>query len=80
MQDYTRKEEMSQEDIRAEMRRRFDSTNEEAEMRHKTSRDANAITNAREDQRWTRPEDSAGAAPQDAADTGDRGGNDSPGG
>ncbi len=79
MQDDTRAEEMSQEDIRVEMRRRFDAVNDEAEKRHKTSRDANAITNAREDQRWVRPAD-AQAATQDANDPGDMGGNDSPGG
>lgn len=81
MQDDTRAEEMSQEDIRVEMRRRFDAVNDEAEKRHKTSRDANAITNAREDQRWVRPADAqAESVPQDADGPGEMGGNDMPGG
>jgi hypothetical protein len=79
MQDDTRSEEMSQEDIRTEMRKRFDAVNQASEEGHKKSRDANALIHAREDQRWVRPAD-AQAAPQDAGDPGDTGGNDSSGG
>ena len=80
MQDDTRSEEMSQEDIRVEMRRRFDANNDAAEERHKTSRDGNAITNAREDRRWTRPISEAETAPQDADAPGGMSGNDATGG
>ncbi len=75
MQDDIRSEEMSQEDIRREMRERFDATNNAAEERHKSSREANTITNAREDQRWIRADSHATTAPQDANDRGDIGGN-----
>lgn len=79
MQDDTRSEEMSQEDIRAEMRKRFDAVNQASEESHKKSRDANAIIHAREDQRWARPADTQ-AASQDADDPGDTSGKDSSGG
>lgn len=74
MQDDTRSEEMSQEDIRVEMRRRFDAANDEAEKGHKISRDFHAAKSAREDQRRTRTD--APTAPQDADNRDDIGGND----
>ena len=58
--------ETSAEEIRHQMRRRFDAVNEAAEKSRRTSRDAGAVRDAEEHQRWSRrhadPDDTDGVA------------------
>ena len=49
-------EEMSPEETRVEMRRRFDAANEEAKNRRETRYNSRGARQDEEDKRWLRPE------------------------
>jgi hypothetical protein len=48
------------EEIRREMKSRFDAVNTAAEDRHQQRRDAGDAAASEENKRWVRPEDNAG--------------------